>query len=87
LKNGKKLQQETLKQLTSKESLIDKETIIGPIEIEKSLDVKIQTMEKGTNTNPIDITNPKDANPVEVGISSDVEVQTMEIPSISTNKF
>jgi hypothetical protein len=67
--------------------LIDKETITDPIEIEKLLDVKIQTMEEGANTDPIDISNPKDANPVEVGISSDIEVQTMEIPSISTNKL
>jgi hypothetical protein len=39
-------------------------------------------MEKGANTDPIDITNLKDANPVEVGISLDIEIPIMEIPII-----
>jgi hypothetical protein len=55
--------------------LIDKETMIDPIEIKKSSNVKIQVAEKGTNTNP-----------VEVGTTSDVGVQMMEIPSILTNR-
>jgi hypothetical protein len=60
--------------------------MIDHVELEKSLDIKVQAMEKGTNTDPINITNKKDANPMEVRISSDVEVQTMENPSVSTNK-
>jgi predicted RNA-binding protein with TRAM domain len=31
----------------------------NPIEVGESLDVKIQTLKKGTNTNPIDIKNQK----------------------------
>jgi hypothetical protein len=56
------------------------------MELEKSSDIKIQVMEKGTNTDPINITTQEDANPVEVRISSDVEVQTMENPSVLTNR-
>jgi hypothetical protein len=43
-------------------------------------------MEKGTNTDPINITTQKYANPVEIRISSNVEVQMMENPSVLTNK-
>jgi hypothetical protein len=68
-------QHETLKQLTSKKSLIDKETMTNPIEIKKSSSVKIQVSRKGTNTNI-----------VEVQTTSNVGVQTMEIPSILTNR-
>jgi hypothetical protein len=75
LKGEKKSQQETLKQLTNKKSLIDKETMIDPIEIKKSSAVKIQVAEKGTNTSP-----------VEVETTSDVGVQTMEAPSVLTNQ-
>jgi hypothetical protein len=42
-------------------------------------------VEKGTNTDLINITTHKDANLVEVRISLDVEVQTMEMPSVLTN--
>jgi len=41
LKSKKKLQQEPLEKLTSKELVIDKETMIDSIEIEKSSNVKI----------------------------------------------
>jgi hypothetical protein len=75
LKGEKKSQQETLKQLTSKKLLIDKETMIDPIEIKKSSAVKIQVAEKGTNTNSI-----KEKTYLDVGI------QTMEIPSVLTNR-
>jgi len=40
--------------------MINKETMTNPIEIEKTLDAnisKVQTLEKGANTNPIDIKN------------------------------
>jgi hypothetical protein len=57
------LLQGKLEQLTNNEALISKETMIDPIELEKSLDVKIQVMEKGTNIDPINITTQKDANP------------------------
>jgi hypothetical protein len=46
LKSEKKFQQETLKQLTGKKSLMDKETITDPIEIKKSSTMKIQVTEK-----------------------------------------
>jgi hypothetical protein len=75
LKGEKKSHQETLKQLTNKKSLIDKETMTDPIEIKKSSAVKIQVAEKGTNTSPI-----------EVKTMWDVGVQTMETPSVLTNK-
>jgi hypothetical protein len=43
-------------------------------------------MEKGTNTDPIDIKNQKDANPIEVGISSNMEVRKWKIQvSLPTN--
>jgi hypothetical protein len=42
--------------------LIDKETMIDPIEVEKSFAIKTQTMEKGTNTDPINITTQEGAN-------------------------
>ena len=43
------------------EELTSKETMIERVEIEKSLDVKIQSSNKGANTNLIDIKNQKDA--------------------------
>jgi hypothetical protein len=73
LKNDKKLLQNKLEQLTRKEASINKETMIKPMELEKSSDVKIQVVEKGTNTDPINITTQKDANLVEVRIFLDVE--------------
>ena len=50
--------------------MFNKETITNPIELKKFLDVKIQVVENGTNTNPIDIVTQKDENLVEVGLSS-----------------
>jgi hypothetical protein len=47
---------------------------------------KIQVVEKGTNTDPINITTQEDANSIEVRHFLDVEVQTMEIPSVLTNR-
>jgi hypothetical protein len=35
--------------------------MIDLVELDKSLDVQIQTMEKGTNTNPTNIKSEKDA--------------------------
>jgi len=47
LKNEKQSQQETLEQLTIKEFMIDKETMIDLIKIEKSSNIQIQTLENG----------------------------------------
>jgi hypothetical protein len=54
--NDKKLLHNKLEQLTKKEELIKKETMTQPMELKKSPDIKIQFVEKGTNTNPINIT-------------------------------
>jgi hypothetical protein len=51
--------------------------MIELMELEKFSDIKIQVMEKGTNTDPINITTQKYANLVEVRMSSNVEVQRM----------
>ena len=75
LKGEKKSQQETLKQLTSKKSLIGKETMTNLIEIKKSLVVQIQVAKKGTNTSLI-----------EVKTMWDVGVQMMETSSVLINK-
>ena len=63
----KSLQNE-LEKTTKKEASINKETMTEPMELEKSSDLKIQVIEKGINTYPINITTRKDANPVEVRI-------------------
>jgi len=69
------LQQETLEQLTHKESMIDKETMTNHVEIKKSLDVKIQTLEKGTNTNPskILLTNKSPKVPTDEGSNNKIQ--------------
>jgi hypothetical protein len=64
-----------LKKLTNKKLLIDEEKMIDPIEINKSLVEKIQVVEKGTNTNLI-----------EVKTMWDVGVQMMETSSVLINK-
>jgi hypothetical protein len=48
LKDEKKTQQKMLDQLVSKESLVNKKIMTELIEIEKSSDVKVHTLEKGT---------------------------------------
>jgi hypothetical protein len=55
-------------------------------EASKPSDVKIQVVEKGTNTDPINITTQEGAKSVEVRTTSDVEVQMVEIPSVLTNR-
>jgi hypothetical protein len=55
-------------------------------EASKSSGEKIQVEEKGTNTDPVNITTQEDSNLVEVKTYSDVGVQTMGIRSILTNK-
>jgi hypothetical protein len=60
LKGEKKSQKETLKKLTNKKSLIDRETMIDLIEIKKSSAVKIKVAEKGTNTSPVEVKTTSD---------------------------
>jgi hypothetical protein len=47
-----------------------------PMELENSLDENIPIMDKGINTDPINLTTQKDENPTNVKRSSNVEVQT-----------
>jgi hypothetical protein len=56
LRNEKKSVKKKLEQLTNKEASINKETLNEPMELEKSLDIKIQVMEKETNTDLVNIT-------------------------------
>ena len=44
--------------------------------------VKIQVLEKGTNTEPIHITTQEDVNSIEEKTNRDIEVEMMETPSI-----
>lgn len=53
LKNEMKTQQKKLEQLVNEESLIDKETIMDPVELEKFLEVKVQTIDKEIVTDVI----------------------------------
>jgi hypothetical protein len=73
LKDDKKSLERKLEQLIRKEA-------------SKSSEVKIQVVEKGTNTDPIHITAKEDAKSVEEKTYTDVGVQTMETPSILTNR-
>jgi hypothetical protein len=52
LKTEKKTQEENLEQLINKDSLFDKETMINPIEVGVSSDIKVQTMDIETLANP-----------------------------------
>jgi hypothetical protein len=92
LKSDKKSLQNELDQLINKESLVDKETMIEPMELENSSDVNIPIMDKGINTDPVNLTTQKDANPTNVKRSSNVEVQTSQgyeedsIPKVNQEK-
>jgi hypothetical protein len=70
------LLQNKLDQLINKGSLVDKETMIEPMELENSSNVNIQIRDKGINTDPANLTNQKEANPTNIKMSSNVEVQT-----------
>lgn len=50
-------------------------------DVSKSSDVTIQIEDKGTNTNPFDITTQKEEKPVEGKTYSDVAVQMMKNPN------
>jgi hypothetical protein len=71
LKNEKKSQKERLEQFYSKETMTSEETILEPIEIKKLPIKKIQTSEKGINTNLVNLTT-------HVKRSSNVEVETIQ---------
>jgi hypothetical protein len=92
LKSDKKSLQNKLEQLINKESLVDKETMTEPMELEKSSDVKIPIVDKGINTDPVNLTTQKDANPADVKRSSNVEVETSQgyeedsIPKVNQEK-
>jgi hypothetical protein len=43
-------------------------------------------VEKGTNTDPVDITTKKDSNPVGEKTYKDVGVQMMEVTGVLTNR-
>ena len=44
-----------------------------PMELKKSLDVKVPILDKGINIEPIKLTTQKDVNPTDVKRSSNVE--------------
>jgi len=77
LKNDKKLLENKLEQFIKKKA-------------SKSSAVKIKVVEKGENTDAMDITTQKDSNPIREKTYKDVGVQTMEgigvlIMELSTN--
>jgi hypothetical protein len=78
LKSDKKLLQNKLEKLINKESLVDKEVMTEPMELEKSSYVKIPILDKGINTNPVNLKTQKDANPTDVKRSSNVKVETSQ---------
>ena len=66
--------------------------MIEPMELENSSYVNIPIMDKGINTNPINLMTQKDANPTNVNLSSNFEVQTIQgyeedsIPKVNQEK-
>jgi hypothetical protein len=70
--------QDKLEQLTNNESLVDKETMTEPMEIEKYSNEKNQIMDNGINTNPINLTTQKFANSVDVKRSSHIQVESIQ---------
>jgi hypothetical protein len=87
IKSNKKMLQEKLEKLTNKESLVDKETMIEPRELQKSSNGKNMMVDKAINTDPVNLTAQKDS--VDVKRSSHVEVETSQgyeedsIPSVN----
>jgi hypothetical protein len=76
LKSDKKSLLNKLDQLINKESLVYKETMTKPLELENYLDANISIMDKGLNKNPINLTTQKDTNPTNVNRSSNFKLQT-----------
>jgi hypothetical protein len=58
--------------------LVDKDTINEPMELDKFLDVNILIVDKGINTNPVNLTTQKYVNPTIVERYSHVEVETSQ---------
>jgi hypothetical protein len=87
IKSDKKTVEDKLEQPINKESLVDKETMIEPMELHKSLNGKNLMVDKAINTNPVNLTTQKDL--VDVKRSSHVEVETSQgyeedsIPSVN----
>jgi hypothetical protein len=48
-----------------------------PMELKKSLDVKVSILDKGINIEPINLTTQKDVNPIDVKRSLNVEEETI----------
>jgi len=56
------------------------------MEASKALGEKIQVEEKGTNTNPVNITTQENSNRIEENTYTCVGVQRMEVTSVLTNR-
>ena len=80
LKNDKKSLQKKVEKLTNAESKVDKETINETIEIVTSSDVQIQTLEKGTNTNPIENFTTNTSPKISKNEGSKNKIQNTRIP-------
>ena len=87
IKSDKKMIHEKLEQPINKESLVDKETMIEPIELQKSSNGKNLMVDKAINTDPVNLPTQKDS--FDVKRSSHVEVETSygdeedSIPSVN----
>jgi hypothetical protein len=87
IKSDKKTVEDKLEQLINKESLVDKETMTEPMELQKSSNGKNLMVDKAINTDPVNLTTQKDS--VDVKRSSHVEVETSQgyeedsIPSVN----
>jgi hypothetical protein len=87
IKSDKKTVEDKLEQLINKESLVDKETMTEPMELQKSSNGKNLMVDKAINTDPVNLTAQKDS--VDVKRSSHVEVETSQgyeedsIPSVN----
>jgi hypothetical protein len=75
-----------INKLKNDKSLENKLEQIIEKEASKSSNVKIPVVEKGTNTNPMDITTQKVSNSIGENTYKDVGVQTMELSCVLTNK-
>ena len=87
IKSDKKTIEDKLEQLINKESLVDKETMTEPMELQKSSNGKNLMVDKTINIDPINLTAQKDST--DLKRSSHVEVETSQgyeeesIPSVN----
>jgi hypothetical protein len=58
---------------------VGKETMIEPMEIDKYSNEENVIMDKGINTNPVNLTTQKFANSVDVKRSSHIQVESSQI--------